>query len=81
VAVPRFYFHVRDGDKLDIDTEGTELPDLAAVREEAVHAAKEALIEAIRTDSVFNNQVFEVADDQGRLVFTLPFREAVRQPA
>jgi hypothetical protein len=77
-VVPRFYFHVREGEKLTLDTEGTELADLAAVRHEAVHAAKEALIDAIRTDHSFDHQVFEIADEDGAVVFKLPFREAVR---
>jgi hypothetical protein len=77
-VVPRFYFHIREGENLTLDTDGTELPDMAAVRHEAVNAAKEALIDAIRTDQTLDHQVFEIADERGAIVLRLPFREAVR---
>jgi hypothetical protein len=40
--VPRYFFHVRDGKDLP-DTEGSELPDLNAVRLEALRASGEML--------------------------------------
>jgi hypothetical protein len=40
--MPRFYFHVED-DRTTLDQEGTVLPDLEAVRQEAVCVAGEML--------------------------------------
>ena len=40
--MPRYFFHVRDGQDLP-DTEGTELPDLKTVRTEALRASGEML--------------------------------------
>jgi len=37
--MPRFFFHIRDGATLIEDPDGSELPDLAAAREEAAPAA------------------------------------------
>lgn len=37
--MPSYFFHTRDGDKLDIDDEGTDLPDDQSAR----NAAKELL--------------------------------------
>jgi hypothetical protein len=40
--MPRFFFNIDDGTSL-IDHQGTELPDLAAVRREAVHTSAKML--------------------------------------
>ncbi|MGO4175611.1 DUF6894 family protein [Bosea sp. TAF32] len=37
--MPRYFFHTRDGEKFDLDDEGTELPD----EQSAYNAAKELL--------------------------------------
>ncbi|WP_051987396.1 hypothetical protein [Bosea sp. UNC402CLCol] len=42
--MPSYFFHTRDGDKLDIDDEGTDLPDDQSAR----NAAKELLAELNR---------------------------------
>lgn len=36
--MPKFYFNIKDGEELP-DEFGTELPDMAAARKEAVHVA------------------------------------------
>nr|WP_321182289.1 hypothetical protein [Methylobacterium sp. Leaf122] len=38
--MPRFFFHIRDGATLIEDPDGSELPDLAAAREEAAQGAR-----------------------------------------
>jgi len=45
----RFYFHLQNGDQLLQDPEGTDLPDVDAARQEAILAAREILIGAIKT--------------------------------
>ena len=44
--MPRYFFHIRDDDRLIRDDEGAELPDLAAARKEAALSAQEILLEA-----------------------------------
>jgi hypothetical protein len=45
----RFFFHVRDdGDDVSRDTEGQELPDLEAARQEALNSNREMLGERDR---------------------------------
>lgn len=44
----RYYFHIPEPNS---DPEGTELPDLAAARREALLAAREILANAIKTGS------------------------------
>jgi hypothetical protein len=43
-----FHFHIQEQGRLIVDEEGSELPDLAAARHEALNTAREMLIEALR---------------------------------
>jgi hypothetical protein len=65
--LPRYYLHLWDGDALEEDDEGVELPDLASAREEAQRFAAEigcdlAAPEAARV---------EIADEDGRILATV----------
>jgi hypothetical protein len=40
--IARFYFHLQEAGKLQTDTEGTDLPDVEAAKQEALLAAQEA---------------------------------------
>ena len=44
----RFYFHVRRGENIATDTEGTECADVGAAREQALISAREILADAIK---------------------------------
>jgi uncharacterized protein DUF6894 len=54
----KFHFHLRAGDELTLDDEGADFPDYTAALGEATLAARELLLEAIKsgkrhvTDSV-----------------------------
>jgi hypothetical protein len=37
--MPMYYFHIRDGSTLEIDPDGTELPDAGAAHAEALKVA------------------------------------------
>ena len=41
--MPRYFFHIADGDDAFIDNEGTEFPNLDAGRDEAVRTSAEML--------------------------------------
>jgi hypothetical protein len=62
----RFYFHLRAGDELTADDEGTNLPDLSAAKREAVLGARELLAEAIKSGKQTVPEAFVIADDEGR---------------
>jgi hypothetical protein len=76
--MPRFYFHiVSEMDFLE-DAEGVELVGEAEARDEAIDAAREILAERVRKGDVIDGHVFDVRDDTGTKVFTLPFRDVLR---
>ena len=72
--MPRYYFHVRDGRDLP-DTEGSELPDLHAVRLEALRASGE-MLRGNKGAAEFwsgDDWTMTVVDEDGRSVLTLRF--------
>lgn len=76
--MPRFYFHIRDGEDLEIDPQGTVFDSLEAAITDARMAAREILAEKLLNDEVIDGQCFEIADENGEVVEKMPFRSAVR---
>jgi hypothetical protein len=75
--LPRYFFHVQDGENLR-DTEGTELPNRQAVRTEALRTSGE-LIRGQKVGADFwlgAEWSLEVEDGRGRPVLTLWFAGA-----
>jgi Domain of unknown function (DUF6894) len=80
MEVPRFYMNVRYRDRLFVDEEGDELADEHAVREHALDTARD-LIHRARMDSIRSwfDCSFEITDEAGRVVLTMPFSETIDQ--
>ena len=76
--MPRFYFHVRSSASLIRDEEGVTLSDIEGARWEAELGARSLLAAAVEKGEVVNGQAFEVTDEGGRVLFTFPFREALK---
>ncbi|GJE60748.1 DUF6894 family protein [Methylobacterium trifolii] len=79
--MPRYFFNLRYGrgpDKLAVDPEGDELPDLDAARELALHNARD-LIARARSDIVRDwfTCSFEIEDTDCKLLLTIPFSATV----
>jgi hypothetical protein len=69
--VPRYFFHVREGDALSRDTEGQELADVAAARREAISSAREILGDKLLHGGSLNGRVIEIADQKGEVIDTV----------
>ena len=67
--MPHYFFHVRDRRDLP-DEDGADLPDMQAVRGEAIRAAGEMVRDL---DGAFTGEewTMEVTDEAGRPVLTL----------
>ena len=73
----RYFFHLRDGDRLLLDDEGEELPDLVAARSYAIESARQLLSQAVLSATAFSlHQQIEVVDEAGRTVLTMPVGRA-----
>jgi hypothetical protein len=75
----RYYFHLRVSHEISPDELGLELPDLDRAYLEAFQAAQSMWGELLaeRSDPLLRS--FEIADADGRVLLTLPFREVLEQ--
>jgi hypothetical protein len=73
--MPMYYLHIRSGNELEIDPDGTEMPDLQAARIEALKVAHELMIEV---SDLGDEAAIEIADGDGHPLLSVPFSEAVR---
>jgi hypothetical protein len=79
-VVPRFFMNLRYRGRVFADDEGDQLQDAAAARAYALETARD-LIANGRMDSIRNwyDCTFEIADESGRVVETVPFGETVAE--
>lgn len=75
--MPLFFFHLRDGSDVNEDSEGIELDDVDSARTEAITAACEMLAEQITLGIPIGDQIFEVCDEGGVMVFKLAFKDVL----
>jgi hypothetical protein len=73
-----FFFNVRSDRSFDVDDEGLDLPSVDAARLEAIKSAREMVAELILYDQAIDGMRFEVMDEAGNLLITLPFRDVVK---
>ena len=76
-AMPRCFFHIRKGDVLDKDSVGREIAATEALSEEAIEAVRDVLADGDVQGLDRREWVFEVADESGGIVLTLPFVDAI----
>ncbi|HEV7416241.1 MAG TPA: hypothetical protein VGN98_08780 [Tianweitania sediminis] len=76
--MPRYYFHIREGEQFEEDPEGSEFSSVEVAREEAIAAAREMVSEAVLRDEVIDGRTFEIATDDGAVVATVPLKSVIR---
>jgi hypothetical protein len=69
--MPHFYLHLRDGDDLIEDPDGSDLPDVEAAKEEARVSARHILADRVRAGKLIGNQRFAIVDEVGNLCATV----------
>jgi hypothetical protein len=75
--MPRFFFHLRDRQHILRDEEGKQCRDMAEAAQFALKAAR-ALISSDALDGRIDlDGQIDIADEGGRLLSTLLFRDAV----
>ena len=75
--MPRYFFHIRKGDVLDQDSVGREVAATEVLRDETIEAARDVLADGDVQGLDRREWVFEVADESGGIVLTLPFVDAI----
>jgi hypothetical protein len=73
-----FFLHIRDGPAVAHDPEGSDLPDLAAARTEAIQSARELMSQGVLDKGRLGiDRLVEIADEAGQVLLCVPFREAI----
>jgi hypothetical protein len=71
----RYYFSIANQPPFN-DIDGLELPDVAAVRAEAIGLARDLMRLSLHTRGGWSHGAIRVTDDDQRVVLNLPFAEA-----
>ena len=73
----RFYIHIKDGAGLIRDQEGVDLPTAADARDQALHAARELVADAVISGRDLSADAFLIADQDGKQLACLRMSEAL----
>lgn len=74
----RYFFHIRDGDRREIDLEGSEFETLELAIEDARMAAREIMAEKVLAGYAPDGQFFEITDESGHVLANVSFRSALK---
>ena len=78
--MPRYFLHLREGDKLLEDPEGCVLPDLAAAHREALAEARDLLATYVRAGRLLDGQQFDITDENGQVLMEVLLTDALNLP-
>ena len=77
--MPTFHFNIMNTPATIVDIEGTDLVSLASAREEAILDARAMMSTAILEGHDISNRAIEICNDQGELLLTVAFKDAIIQ--
>jgi hypothetical protein len=75
--MPRFYFHLYN-DTVSCDDEGRVCPDQSSARQQAMAYARDMAAVSVRDGHLNLSHRIDVTDQDGAVIVTLPFRDAVK---
>ena len=76
--MPRYFFNIDARKDVTRDEEGTDLPNVDAVREEATESARQIMSQGVLNGTLPEGWKFIVADETGNIVLEFAFKEAIR---
>lgn len=72
--MPTYFFHMRDGEYLIKDDEGSVFEDVETAAHELRASARDWALQIIRSGQKIDGQVMEMLDEQGNVRLSLPLR-------
>jgi len=76
--MPLYFFHIKEGDEVLHDEEGSDHPDLQAARGEVIWGIRQIVSDAVRSGSPLRlDRELHVVDDAGDTLLKFAFREVV----
>ncbi len=76
--MPRYFFHLRDGEDILLDPEGRELNHPGALEQMALNEARSIISDDVRSGRITLIQRIDVENEAGQLIHSLRFVDAVR---
>jgi hypothetical protein len=76
--MPRYYFNIRRKDGVSKDPAAVELLDLEQARQAALAYARELLAGNIAKGEILSDDIFEICDENEKILVSIPFRDALR---
>jgi hypothetical protein len=76
--VPRYFLHLRDGTDELLDPDGIQLPNLDALKAKVLQSARDTMSHDVRTGNLELKWRIEAEDEEGQVVYCLPFPDAVK---
>jgi hypothetical protein len=75
IAMPRYFFHIRDRGRMIADEEGIDLPDMETEKDECQKAIRSVLEDDEWRKDLSPNAELHVVDELGRTVLIVPFSD------
>ncbi len=75
--MPRFYFHLCNGNGFTEDEEGSEHSDVEAARASAIKGLRDIMAGEMQRGELNLGSFVEIEDEAKQLVMTVPFEDAV----
>jgi hypothetical protein len=75
--MPHYFFHLRDGEDVLLDTDGREFADIEAVAKAALVEARAIIAEEARGGRILLDKYIDVESASGAVVHRLSFADAV----
>jgi hypothetical protein len=73
----RYYFHIRNGEEVICDPEGSQCATVAEAILEAKAHARELMAERLKSGREVDGQSFEIVDETGLLAATVRFKDVL----
>lgn len=77
-TMPRFYFHLCNGQGLVEDHEGTELPDLTSATSHAITSLRDVLASEVKRGQINLAAFIDIEDEQQARLVTIHFTDAIQ---
>jgi hypothetical protein len=78
--MPNFFFHLKYANRVWKDNEGLDFPNLSCAKREAQLAARDILIDAVKSRVKTVPHALIISDDEGRTLQTLPMGPVLSAP-
>lgn len=75
--MPRYYFHMREGETLTLDPEGDEFATFEMAYAEAAASAREIVAQKILAGNSIAHQQFEITTAEGKVLEVISLRSIV----